>query len=318
MPETTPLTGTTTSVANLREGPGQEFKIKIELKAKTKLAVLETGQGQDGKWLSVSVDGLKGFVHGNLVLLPEQKIMSGFLIHQPGVVDLPLAPAVALSVPVNQGSDAVMVARIWNKYGGLIKALATRIGVDPGVAVAVVATESGGSGFSHGRLIIRFENHLFWRFWGKDNADTFNAFFRFNQQQPWKGHEFRSAANQPWQSFHGDQDAEWKVFSKAVLLNEEAGLRSISMGLPQILGDNHSLIGYDSVQEMFSAFQADERIQLIGFFDFIQGPHNVSTRVSALQHKDFVAFASQYNGAGQAAVYGELIRKRFEAFAALN
>ena len=314
MPEPAPSTGLTKSTVNLREGPGTNFPVKTLLPVRKPVLIL----GAEGDWFKVKVNDQEGFIRTDLVLLPSQQIMHGFLIHQPEASEWVLAPAVTLAAPSGAGPRARMAANIWNKYGGLLETLAAKISIHAGVAVAVVAAESGGSGFSKGRMIIRFENHYFWRLWGKQNAGSFNSHFRFNQEKTWTGHEFRPGPNKPWQNVHVNQDSEWMVFDKASALNEVAAKRSISMGLPQIMGDNHSAIGYDSVQEMFAAFNTDERAQLTGLFDFIQGPHSVSEKVIALQNRDFEAFASKYNGPGKAAEYGAIIAGFFEAYGTLQ
>ena len=168
-------------------------------------------------------------------------------------------------------------------------------------------------------MIIRVENHHFWKHWGKQNVQTFDTFFRCNRQgKPWTKPEFRASAAEPWQAFQGDQEAEWMVFSQAQSLNAQAAKLSISMGLPQIMGSNHAEIGYDSAEERFDAFTAGERAQLIGLFDFIQGPYATAPRLSALQKKNFVAFAELYHGSGQAAKYGVLIEGYYDAFRTLN
>ena len=314
MPDNTPRTGTTTSHVNLRKGAGTNFPVITLLQPKTTVLIL----GQEGQWYKVSVNDQQGFIRSDFILLPTEEIISGFLIHRPEVESWPLAPAVPLTAPAGGGPNAKMAARIWNKFGGLLEPLAAKIRIDPGVAVAVCAAESGGAGFANGRMIIRFENHYFWRLWGKNNPATFNASFRFNSVQPWTGHQFRPANNKPWKNFHGNQDGEWEVFTKAQSLNDNAAKSSISMGLPQIMGANHALIGYESEDLMFDAFSRDEKTQLIGLFDFIQGAESVSAKVTALQKKDFVTFASMYNGKGQAAKYGSIISGYFKAFNTLK
>ncbi len=314
MPIPIPSTGTTVSLANLRAGAGMTFAVKVQLPGQTKVTIL----GESGDWLKVNANGIDGFIHRSLILLPTQHIPSGFLIHQPDLLELPLAPATRLVAPPGSGNEAAAAARIWNKFGGLLEPLAAKIGIDPGVSVAVTAAESGGKGFSpDGRMIIRFENHLFWRLWGQNNTASFKARFKFNAgPKPWTGHQFKFGGT--WKTFHGNQDAEWTVFDTARGLNDSAAKSSISMGLPQILGSNHELIGYDSVEEMFDGFSRSENIQLIGLFDFIQGPHTVSDKVIALQQQKFTNFAALYNGTGQAAQYGAIIRGFVEGFRKLK
>jgi hypothetical protein len=317
MPDNTPRTGTTKSHVNLRKGAGTNFPVMMLLQPKTPVLIL----GQEGQWFKVNVNSKQGFIRSDFIILPTEEVISGFLIHRPEVADWPLLPAVPLKSPAGGGGDAKMAARIWNKFGGLLEPLAAKMRFDPGVAVAVVAAESGGSGFVGGRMIIRIENHHFWKFWGKQpaNRGKFKTFFSFDSAQPWKKHLYRSATNRPWRKVHVDsQDMEWEVFGKALSLNEPAAKLSISMGLPQILGSNHAACGYESAGEMFDSFSKDEKNQLIGFFDFIQGPHSVSDKVAALKNKQFTNFASLYNGPGQASHYGTIIRNYFEAFGTLK
>lgn len=304
----------TKSNVNFREGPGTHFKVISVLKPDTAVTVHE----QHGDWLKVEVAGRTGFVHGKFVWLASNEIASGFLIDQADAGDWKLVPEQRRSAPPGAGSAAKLTARIWNSFGGLLETLSARLGIDPGVAVAVVATESSGSGFQNGRMIIRFENHHFWRHWGRTHPETFAKYFAFDANRPWTKHRFRPAAAKPWLSFHGKQETEWLVFEHAQSLDDRAAKLSISMGLPQIMGSNHALIGYDSVEDMFAAFSTDERIQLIGLFDFIKGPNTSSDKVTALQRKDFVAFAALYNGKGQAAAYGEILERYYDAYLTLT
>jgi hypothetical protein len=225
---------------------------------------------------------------------------------------LPLTPAQRHNAPANATQAAFTAARIWNKYGGVLDPLANKIGIDAGTAVAVVAIESGGNGFSaDGRVIIRFENHLFWFNWGKANAAAFNQFFQFDQIVNWRGHKYRTLASAPWQDVHADQASEWAALAQARILDDRAAKLSISMGLVQILGSNYRAIGYDTVDAMFDAFSADERFQLLSFFNFVK--HD-PRQVNALQANDFTAFARIYNGPGQPEYYGGLIKGVYDGF----
>jgi hypothetical protein len=229
---------------------------------------------------------------------------------------LSLTPAQRRIAPGNAAQAAFTAARIWNKYGGLLEPLANKIGIEPGAAVAVIAVESGGSGLGpDGRMLIRFENHLFWGNWGKANAATYNQVFQFDQTVTWRGHKYRTQANAAWQDVHTNQASERAALAYARTLDDQAAKKSISMGLVQILGSNHRAIGYDTVDAMFDAFSADERFQLLGFFNFVK---NDQRQVNALQAKDFVAFARIYNGPGQPDYYGGLIKGVYDGFKALQ
>jgi hypothetical protein len=228
---------------------------------------------------------------------------------------LSLTPARKLEALAGAGQAALNAARIWNKYGGVLEPLAARIGVDKAVAVAVIAVESGGSGLGpDGRMIIRFENHLFWSFWGKANPAAYQQYFVFDQNTTWKGHQYRPQPNGPWLSVHQNQNSEWAAFNFASTIEATAAKKSISMGLVQIMGFNHRAIGYASPDAMFAAFAADEKFQLLGFFNFVK---NDQRQINALRNRDFVAFARIYNGPGQPDFYGGLIKGVVDGFGML-
>ena len=130
--------------------------------------------------------------------------------------------------------------------------------------MAVLAIESGGRGFAaDGRMIIRFENHLFFRQWGQTNRDVFAKHFSFNSEKNWQEHRWRQFTNQPFADFHGTQDGEWRVFSFARTLDDTAAKLSISMGGPQIVGFNYPTLGYESVHQMYDAFSAGEMTTIV-------------------------------------------------------
>jgi len=226
-----------------------------------------------------------------------------------------LAPARKLNAPGGTGQAALNAARIWNKYGGMLEPLSARIGIDKGVAVAVIAVESGGSGMGpDGRMIIRFENHLFWTYWGKANPAAYNQHFVFDQNTSWKGHKYRPQPNGPWLDVHQNQNSEWAAFNFASTIDASAAKKSISMGLVQIMGFNNRAIGYASPDAMFAAFAADEKYQLLGFFNFVK---NDQRQINALRNRDFVGFARIYNGPGQPDFYGGLIKGVVDGFGTL-
>jgi hypothetical protein len=226
-----------------------------------------------------------------------------------------LVPTRKLNAPAGAGQSALNAARIWNKYGGMLEPLSARIGIDKGVAVAVIAVESGGSGMGpDGRMIIRFENHLFWTYWGKANPAAYDQHFVFNQDASWKGHQYRPQPNGPWLDVHQNQNSEWAAFNYASTIEAGAAKKSISMGLVQIMGFNNRAIGYASPDAMFAAFAADEKFQLLGFFNFVK---NDQRQVDALRNRDYVGFARIYNGPGQPDVYGGLIKGVVDGFATL-
>ena len=192
------------------------------------------------------------------------------------------------------------VARTWNRYSYLLMRLADILEIAPGVAAAVLAGETDQRGFtSDGRMIIRFENQVFFDKWGNQHPEMFQQHFRFDPSRPWEKHQWRPSADGAWRDCHGTQRDEWEVFEFACTLDETAAKLSIGMGRPKMMG--------------FNAFSSGERYHLLGFFDLISGPSASSRRLKALQDQDFDAFAALHYGSRQAARYGSTLRSLFEA-----
>lgn len=301
----------TASILNVRPEPSTRKRPVGKLKRGTAVKILQ----KTNSWYKIQTERIEGFVHGDYVTIQEDNPTAGFLFEQEDLRTISLEPPGAERINIQPGFSyrQKVAARTWNGQGGLLNALSDIIEVDAAAAVAVLCVESRGRGFGpDGRMLIRFENHVFRRQWGKDHTDVFDAHFRFSLEKRWKNHEFREHTTEIWIRFHGNQKQEWRVLELARALNEPAAMRSISMGGPQIMGFNHPRIGYDSVREMFNAFQLDIRYQILGLFDFLKGPGTTSPMIEALQRKKFEIFASCYNGPGQAAQYGDLIEDYFE------
>ncbi len=307
----------TASVLNLRAEPSTDGEVVGKLERGSRVTVLEPA----GAWYRVAAGDLEGFVHGDWLTVLDASPAAGFLRDREDLVSVPLAPADAERIAIGPGFTAVQrqAAGTWNGQGGLLGTLSGAVRVPAAGSVAVLCVESGGRGFgADGRMVIRFENHHFWKWWGEAHAETFAEHFRFDRDKRWLGHELRAGDAEPWSKVHTGQAGEWRVFDFARGLDEAAAIRSISMGGPQILGSNHHLLGYDSPREMFDRFQADVRFQILGLFDFVKGPGTTSPMLEALRRGRFEEFASRYNGSGQAAEYGERIRSSFEAFEAVR
>lgn len=248
----------------------------------------------------------------------KQASQQEFLKDRKDLQKVALAPAQDLSVPGKPSHRKRLIRRIWNKFGGLLAELSTILKIDPGVAVAVLCVESSGRGFARdGRMIIRFENHVFWKYWGKSHPSDFSAHFKFDPRKPWRGHKFRRSLKTKWVTFHRKgQAGEWMAFEFALSKHQRFSTYSISMGMPQIMGFNHQTIGYESVKKMFDSFSRNEKNQIIGLFDFINCAD--SKMIRFLRRRDFAAFARLYNGPGQAPVYAGRIKTYCQEFKELT
>jgi len=251
---------------------------------------------QDG-WVQISYNGNTGYISADYAL----------------IVNFDLAPAKKLK---GTNSDQNLVADVWNKYGTLLARKSDSLGIEIATAIAFLCVESGGKGFwKEGKCLIRFENHLFWDAWGKNNADTYNKFFKYDQGKRWLGHCYRKTEDGDWITQHDSgQEKEWDSFQFAYSLNGDAAISSISMGAPQILGSNYKVLGYSSYQDMFDKFNADIKYHILGFFDFCASSPN---NIKYLKANDFTNIAKFYNGPGQAERYGSFIKKYHDAFAAI-
>ncbi len=307
----------TASRLNVRPGPSTARPPIGSLPRGTTVDLLE----RSGAWYRIRYGEFEGFVHGDFVRPLEELAAAGFLRERPELAQLPLEPPEEkrIAPAPSLTSRERLVARTWNQSGGLLAPLSELIRIETGAALAVLTVESGGKAFgADGRMTIRFENHVFWREWGQANGALFAGYFRFDPAKPWTGHQFRLSPTEPWQSFHGNQEAEWRVFELARGLHEVAAQRSISMGAPQIMGFNYAKVGYESVGEMFEAFRADVRFQILGLFDFIKGPGTTSPLLVALQRGRFTDFAAGYNGPANAAEYAARLENDFEIFGRLT
>jgi hypothetical protein len=294
----------------LRSGPSTRHSMIASLPQGAELIVLQERNG----WLKVRASDTIGFVSGRCVRVVEAASPHEFLKDSTDIQKVVLAPAQRLEIVGNPSPREKLIERTWNGFGGLLEILGRKLNMETAVAIAVLCVESSGKGLGpDGKMMIRFENHLFWRYWGKSNPTEFRDHFAFSQKKPWRGHRFRNSTEERWKSVHGKGQArEWEVFEFARSRHPRFSMYSISMGMPQIMGFNHRRIGYKSVGQMFKSFQRGEASQIIGLFDFIAAAE--SDVASALRKKDFLTFARNYNGPGQAEKYSRLIEGYAQSF----
>ena len=317
-----PKTGTVTArLLNVRSQPRSGAQIIGQLPRSSRVAVLNTL----GSWHEIPFNSTTGFVSGTYVNLAsadsrpapialntveeeEEEDRSPIAVaEEPPSPLIPSRQLPALGTPPER-----KVASTWNRFGRLLEDLSDRNEIDVACAVAVLCVESSGKGFepaNQNRLIIRFENHKFWKYWGRSDPERFRRHFRYRKGQAWKDHDWRRREEEDWKRFHGNQRSEWEVLEFARTIDDEAALTSISMGAPQIMGFHFHALGYQSVVEMFQAFAAGMEAQIRGLFDFMS-----PAMVLHLQDLNFSEFAGLYNGSGQKETYGRWIDDHYRAF----
>lgn len=183
--------------------------------------------------------------------------------------------------------------------------------IEPRVAQAILNVESGGRTHGDdGRVLIRFEAHIFKTYLGLSTLWTDH--FRTDVTRPWVDQYWRPTVSDTWRPIHtGKQADEWAAFDFARELNSNAATNSISMGAAQIVGFNHARIGYMDAWRMLESFESAP-MQTIGFINFCLSDPAL---MAAMRDRDFDEVARRYNGAGNVAVYGKLLR---DAYASLG
>jgi subtilisin family serine protease len=251
-----------------------------------------------------------------------------YLRDVPALASATLAPAQVVAVPASGVSRAL--AGTYNRIGGLVSALATQLGVEPAAVLAVWQVESGGRGYTAGSTVLRVENHLVYRAWGAQNQATFDDYLQFGTHpplaptdtycgstcdRPWRCHRSRQNTTDQFTCDHTSQQREQDVLALVTrLAGAEIALRCSSMGGPQILGENHAHLGYPTAVAMRDAFIADERWEVIGFFDFCRRDARL---IAALHDHRWSDFAGIYNGPGQMQHYGQLVGDNYTRGTAL-
>ena len=179
-----------------------------------------------------------------------------------------------------------------------IRNAAEQIGVEPCAVKAVVDVESGGDGFlPDGRVKILFEGHVFWKELQKRGINPELLKMPNIVYPKWDKSQYKGGAQ------------EHERLNAAALVNKEAALRSASWGLFQIMGFNHRLCGFSSVQDFVDAQKESEANQLNSFCQFMKN----EGLVLFLKGLDFAGFARRYNGPGYAKnQYDVKMRKAYE------
>jgi peptidoglycan/xylan/chitin deacetylase (PgdA/CDA1 family) len=212
-------------------------------------------------------------------------------------------------IPLNDlGDNRYSIAKIYNMYGKYIYEKALELGISPSSAAAVISIESHGLAFEpNGKMIIRFEACSFYNIWGINHKNEFSDHFQCNVPND----RFRLSATDTFHDYHGNQYKEWQVFEFARSLDEEAAMKSISMGLSQVMGFNYYKIGYGSVADMFSKMSNSVKAQLDGFFSALSYKDTTKGGLScldSLKTNNYVSFAGCYNANGQDKQYGSSIQ----------
>lgn len=178
-----------------------------------------------------------------------------------------------------------------------MSALAAEIGCHPADLEAIAIVESNGFGwYNDGRIKILFEKHWFYKLVPVSMRDA--AVKAGLARKNW------IAPKDGGYSDQSNADARYRLLAKAIAMDEEAALQSISMGRFQIMGFNHALCGFATARQMWAAFIDSEKHQLRAFATFLRK----KGLYPALVARDFQKIETVYNGGGLKGAYARKMK----------
>ena len=211
------------------------------------------------------------------------------------------------STPDGPQNDPVPVVTAGKVKNESVQQMAQLLQVDETLLNAVVQIESAGNAFVNGRLILRFEPHIFARQCAKLGDDYLQqAQHWFKGTDSWRpaGHQMLIVGQ--LKPVHASQDSEWDAYNMASQINEGAAAQSCSTGKYQIMGFNFARLGYDSAKQMIDSFAIAEVNQDWGFVSFMLSDERL---LNAMRTKDLRTFVSIYNGPANVEYYMSLLAK---------
>jgi len=162
-------------------------------------------------------------------------------------------------------------------------AVAARLNVELAALLAVAEIESGGKAFARvngkNEPLIRFEGHYFDR--------RLTAAQRKKARADGLSSPTAGAVKNP-----AKQEDRWKLLNRAILINSNAALESVSWGLGQVMGAHWKALGYGSVSELVNECRASVAGQIEVMARFIEK----NGLAGHLRKKDWAKFARAYNG----------------------
>ena len=151
-----------------------------------------------------------------------------------------------------------------------IKSVTDTYNIDPNFTLAVATVESNCKGYrNNGFPVIRFEKHVFLRYLKKAKV-----------------------AQQIIRKAECIKGSGWDAYQSALAIDEHFAKLSTSFGMFQIMGFNHAVVGYETVEEFVEAMETSIEKQVDAFCMFV-----INTNAKkAIDNKDYSSFAYKYNG----------------------
>lgn len=197
-----------------------------------------------------------------------------------------VSPSDPLQIPVAENDQGIgldaLPERTFSPILGVsddhIASVAADLGVEVCAIKSVAHVESSGSAYyASGKPVIKYERHIF----DRETESKFSTIFPL-------------ISNSSMRHVYGE-DNNYDLLYKAVNLDRDAALKSVSWGKFQIMGFNYKAAGYSNVEDFVTAMHKSEKIQFDAFVSFLK---NDSERHAALKEKNWEKFTAKYNGGG--------------------
>jgi hypothetical protein len=202
-----------------------------------------------------------------------------------------------------------------------INSNAEALKISPDILYAIMAVE-GEPYDNEGRPILHFEAGRFDPVDAKGNRKYADS-LKYNAAAPWLDQEWFNG--EEWIKIHPRMSPAAKNGIEHQVLNWAAGQEGdrayqvTSMGAGQVLGEYHIALGYETAKDMYDAFQASEKAQHQGMFDFLTKVKG-ARMLEAMQTENLEAISGYYNGFGkspaqiaQRALYTQKLRNALNA-----
>lgn len=171
---------------------------------------------------------------------------------------------------------------------GEMAAIAKEFGLTEAHARTIIEVETSGKGYdSLGEVAFLFEPHKMYANLKGDKPKLQKAIQEGLAYPHWKGPG----------SYPKTPVLRWQQFKKAVALDERAAIMSASWGLGQIMGSEYEEAGYDSPEELLTAFYKSEAEQLRAMFRLVKKRGLDKDLRNFPQEAACRHFALRYNGA---------------------
>lgn len=193
-----------------------------------------------------------------------------FFKDDPELIGIALATG---TPPAKKAGTTGQLIGIYNRIGNLVKELADRTNLDPAAILAVWQLASRSRKHIKGKTPAAFENHRFYKAWGRQHEKQYRNHFRHGGHggipgKAWQKQQFRTKTSNAFSPLKGDRSRAYRAFRLAKkLAGEKKAIRAFRLGEPQILLSRYSSLGYSSPRAMYQAFQNSLRPQVLGFFD---------------------------------------------------